>query len=157
MNEQKQEDLTTNHRYSPHELTQEILPELTVQLPTALCQHLPIVPFLPLHKSAIEKMLRLKLKMLGKHLYTKHGIELTYAPEVVRFLVKQVMLKQDENQQAVNIDKTIKPLYFIVEQTVAGQADNINRPNQLFLQLNETGQLLRCDWLLMNSVRHHSP
>lgn len=86
----------------------------------------------------------------------RHGIELGYAPEVIRYLANDIIKKEEIENKSVDIDKALKQLYFAVEQAILSQADNKNRPNQLFLQLNETGQVLRCDWLTMTTARHHA-
>ena len=137
-----------------HDIIQEIIPEITACLPASLCQHLCIVPFLPLAPSTIEKIIRLKLKQLGKDMQDRYDIELGYAPEVIRFLAKEVQTKQSTSQQDADIKKVLQPLYFTVEQTVLSQAENENRTNQLFLQLNETGQFLRCDFITLESLQH---
>lgn len=155
MSEQKQEGFSETQQYSPHDLMEKIRPELVANLP-ALCQHLHVVPFVPLSKLAIEKIIRLKLKVLGKQLDKRYGIELGYAPEITRYLAHEVLAKQVMDHHVVDMDKALKQLYFSVEQAILSQADNKNRPNQLFLQLNETGQILRCDWLAMTDVRHHT-
>lgn len=138
------------HDYSPQELANEIVAEITNHLPAALCQHVRIIPFLPLTHSAIENIICLKLKALGKLLEFHHEIEFGYAPEVIHFLAN--------DSHAMSIDKTLKMLYFTIEQAIHVQTENPSRPNQLFLQLNETGQLLRCDWLMMTASlrQHHS-
>lgn len=154
MSEQKSHEFSVNQHCSPQELVDEILPEIAAALPQV--SHATVVPFLPLTKSSIEKILHLKLKLLAKQLDSRHGIELSYAPEVIRYCAEEVLLHQEE-QLATDIDKAIKQLYFCVEQAILSQVDNRNRPNQLFLQLNETGQLLRCDWGVLAPLRHHSP
>ena len=143
----KRDNRQAGHHYSPQEIAQEIIPEITTRLPAALCQHLCIVPFLPLTQAIIEKIIRMKLKVLGKEMVARYDIELGYAPEVIRFLAKDVLAKQDTDRHAADIKKALQPLYFSVEQAIASQANNVNRPNQLFLQLNETGQFLRCDYV----------
>lgn len=155
MGEQKQESSHEEEAYSAHELIDLIRPELSAHLPT-LCQHLHVVPFVPLSKAAIEKIIRLKLKVLAKQLDRRYGIELGYAPEITRFLANDILARQVKDHQVVDMDKALKSLYFTVEQAILSQADNKNRPNQLFLQLNENGQLLRCDWLAMTDVRHQT-
>lgn len=146
MNESKQEQRPENPTLSGQQLAETILPDIAEVLPASLYTYLHIIPFLPLDKSAIEKIIRLKLKILGKQLDARYGIELGYAPEVVRFLT---------HQQTVHPDKALKQLYFCVEQVMLSQADHPHRSNQLFLQLNETGQLLRCDWLAATTSRQH--
>lgn len=147
MNEKKHSTRKEGRDPSPHEMIEAIMPDIMSHFPISFCQHLHIVPFLPLNHLAIEKIIRLKLKTLGKQLDTNYGIEFAYAPEIVRFLANDILHKQEEDHQVIDTDTTIKQLYFTVEQAIVSQAENKNRPNQLFLQLNETGQMLRCDWL----------
>ena len=142
----------SNQPHLPQEIAQGIIPEITSCLPPALCQHLCIVPFLPLSQSAIEKIIRRQLKFLGKETQARYGMELGYAPEVIRFLMKDVLAKQQTNHQTADIKKSLQPLYFAVEQTMLNPPDD-NHSNQLFLQLNETGQFLRCDCL---PLRQHA-
>ncbi|OGT36878.1 MAG: hypothetical protein A3F11_08850 [Gammaproteobacteria bacterium RIFCSPHIGHO2_12_FULL_37_14] len=133
--------------YSPQEIIDAVLPELKTQLP-ALHQLVHIIPFLPLNKSAVENIIRVRLKLLGKQLNALYGIELGYAPEVIRYLASEVM-----KQALIDIEQPLKQLYIHVEQTVVSQIDNKNNSNQLFLQLNETGQVLRCEWLHLTTTR----
>lgn len=154
MTDPKRDNRQVGHHYSPQDIAQEIIPEITTRLPAALCQHLCIVPFLPLTQTMIEKIIRLKLKVLGKEMDLRYNIELGYAPEVIRFLAKEVLAKQNSDHHNADIKKALQPLYFSVEQAVLSQANNENRPNQLFLQLNETGQFLRCDYVAFNNLPH---
>lgn len=156
MNEQKQSTKKIGCDLTSAELIDAILPELSAKLSPHFCQHLHIVPFLPLSKIAVEKIVRLKLKVLGKQLDSRYKIELGYAPEVVSFLAKEALVKYDTHHHMIETDAAIKQLYFTVEQAIVSQADNKNRSNQLFLQLNETGQILRCDWLALTAVRQHA-
>lgn len=153
MNEQRQTAPDQELRYSPQELVDGLMPIITPFLPESICQHLHVAPFLPLDKFAIEKIIHLKLKMLDRQLEIRHAVELTYAHEVVRHLAREVLGKQDPDEGPIDIDKTLRQLYFVIEHAIFSQAENPNRPNQLILQLNETGQLLRCDWLA--SARTH--
>lgn len=156
LNEAKPAAFHPTHEFSPQELTNEILPIINEVLPSAFCQYLHIVPFLPLNKMAIEKIVRLKIKMLSKMLDIKYGVELSYAPEVIRYLVNDVVKKQGKQGHLLDLDKSLKQLYFVVEQSIMSQADNKTRPHQLFLQLNETGQILKCEWSMMTDIRHHA-
>ena len=132
---------------SPQEMVDELMPELSSQLPT-LCQYVHIVPFLPLNHSAVENIIRVRLKTLGKQLNAQYGIELGYAPEVIRYLAHEAM-----KQSTLGIKKSLEQLYIHVEQTVFNRHENKNHANQLFLQLNETGQVLRCEWLSLSSIK----
>lgn len=153
MHEQRQTSASQELRYSPQELVDGLMPIITPFLPESISQHLHVAPFLPLDKSAIEKIIHLKLKILDRQLEVRHGIELTYAHEVVRHLAREVIGKHDPDENPIDIDKTLRQLYFVIEHAIFSQAENPDRPTQLILQLNETGQLLRCDWLA--SARSH--
>lgn len=146
MNEQQRESFSSHH-YSPEEISEEIVTEISSFLPKSLCQYLHVIPFLPLTMDALEKMVRLKIKLLGKMLDTRYGIELGCAPEVIRYLCHEIRRKEEFDNKATDKDKALKQLYFVVEQAILNQPDNKLRSHQLFLQLNETGQILRCDWL----------
>lgn len=156
MSDQKQDTPRDTHHHSAQEIIEKIMPDITETFSLSLCQHLHLVPFLPLNKTAIEKIMRLKLKILGKQLNDRYGIDLGYAPEVIRYLTSEVLAKKESDNQTINPDKALKQLYFCVEQAILNQADSNNRSNQLFLQLNETGHLLRCDWLAQAAVRQHT-
>lgn len=156
MNNPQQKNPSSHQHYSPREIVQEITPEIMMEVPPALRNHLQIVPFFPLDKSAIEKIIWVKLKVLGKQLDARYEIELSYAPEVIRYLAQEVLLRQDKDTHVIDIDNILKQqLYFCIERTLLKETTNKNRPNQLFLQLNETGQLLHCDWI-MTTVRQHA-
>jgi len=123
----------------PHELAQEITPSLTERLPPLLCKYTHVVPFMPLNKVAAESVIKLKMNSLSLQLKSRYKIELNCAAEVTQHLAREAI--------TVSMDKALKQMYFIVEQAVLNQIDNPNRSNQLYLQLNETGRLLRCDWV----------
>lgn len=127
---------------SPQEILHGILPEISSKLST-LIPYIHIIPFLPLSKSAIENIVRIKFKVFGKQLNFQHGIELGYAPEVIRFLANEII----KDSEVGDFQKTLRPIYSRIYQTINHQQDNKHRANQLFLQLTETGQALRCEWL----------
>lgn len=131
---------------SPQTLIDAITPELAAHLPTTFYLHIPVIPFLSLNAAAIEKILRIKLIELNQQLHELHGIELHHAPEVIRYLANEVLNRQETIAHVLDINKTLKHLYFCVEQSILHHPEN-KQSQQLFLQLNETGKLLRCDWL----------
>jgi ATP-dependent Clp protease ATP-binding subunit ClpA len=138
MSEQQREH-QASASLSPHEFAQEILPTLTERLPPLLCKHVHVVPFVPLHTTAAENIIKVKIRSLARQLESRYKIELNCAPEITLHLAREAL--------ASSMDKALKQLYFAVEQAVLHQIDNPNRANQLYLQLNETGRLLRCDWI----------
>ena len=153
LNQQTENKPAPNSVYSQQELVEHLLTELMPRLPATLLRDLHIIPFLPHNKEAIEKIIRLKLKIIGKDLHTRYGIDLGYAPEVIRFLTREI-LKQDHHA-IVTMDKTLKSLYFSIEHVITNQKDK-QHTNQLFLQLNEMGQALRVEWLNVATMRHHA-
>lgn len=148
--QQKQATHDGHCQLTAHEIAQELQQALVTSLPAALCQRAHIIPFIPLTQSVVDQIIRLKLKLLGKQLDSRFGIDLGYAPEIIRFLADEALSKEKSG----NIDSAIKQLYLSIEQTILEQEHNPHRPNQLFLQLNETGQVLRCHWLTGTAREH---
>lgn len=135
---------------SPHELCEEVLPLLENYFSANLLRHLNIIPFVPLDYAASEKIIRMKLKILGKQLDAHFGIELSYATEIIRFLVHQVLWRRETTTP---IDKLLEQhLYACVAHELVAFADDKNRPKRLLLQLNETGQLLHCEFVAANDA-----
>lgn len=146
-------DSSTNEQityHAPDELSAIIKQELVSTILNPFLNHVEVVPFFPLDRTAIEQIIRDKLKALGKLLEAQYGVELTYAHEVLRYLANQVLLSDKEH--AVTVEKPLKDLHFVTQQAILNQADMRSRSTQLFLQLNETGQLLRCDWLTIKQA-----
>ncbi len=156
MNEQRSSVLPSYPDLSPHECVDEILPEIMQSLPEALCQQFTIIPFLFLNSVAIKKIIDQKMNLLSKMLHAEQGIEFSYALEVIHYLTDQVLLMQQVKQTSVDIDKCLQSVYGSIEQALLHQAEMKQKPNQLFLQLDERGQSLRCDWLMATTLRHHA-
>lgn len=154
MREKNSNVFSSYKQFSPLELAAEIAPEITSYLPTSLCNQLQIVPFLPLSASSIEQIIHLKLKILVKQLDMRYGVELGYAPEIIHFLANDVITKQEREKHSIDIDKALHQLYFCIEQAIVGQHSDNQKSKQLFLQLNETGQLLKCEWIVRAPMRH---
>lgn len=146
MNEQHQPISTPQE--SPDVIATTVMTALTEHLPKTFCQYVNCIPFLPLNRAGVEKIVRMKLKELGLSLQTRYGVELGYAPEVIRYLSTDILQSE--------CDKSLRQLYFVVEQAALNHSDNKHRSNQLFLQLNETGQVLRCDWLAASAIKQHA-
>lgn len=147
MSEPKESSQYKSSQYSQQELVSKLLPEISEFLPASILQHVAIAPFVQLNKPALEKIMRLKLKELNQRLKSRFGVELGYAPEVIRHLTNMVLHKRQTDPAAGNPDTALRQLYTCVEQAVLNSAANKHQSNQLILQLNETGQLLRCDWV----------
>ncbi len=151
MSEQTQKPRAQSPTHTTQAIIEKLTPDIADRFPTALIAHLEIIPFLPLSKSAIEKMIRHKLKTLGDELSSRHQVELGYAPEVIRYLTAEMLAKSEWGQDHLNPDIALKQLYFCIDQALLLLADKKNPSNQLFLQLNETGNALRSDWLTITA------
>lgn len=116
--------------------------QLTQLMTTKLsfCNNLKIIPFTPLTRTALEKIIFKKLHALIQQLKTQYDIELGYAPEIIRYLTDTAFMSQKKETGEVDVDKTFNGVYQSIEKVL------LNRilPKALFLQLNETGQRLRC-------------
>jgi ATP-dependent Clp protease ATP-binding subunit ClpA len=147
LNEQAQETTTPHHQanLSPQELSEEMMPALETYFSMNLLRQLNIIPFALLDYAGIEKIVRVKLKALSRQLETQFSIELTYSPEVIRFLVQETLWRGETTRP---IDKTLEHhLYSCVAHELLAHMDDKNRPKRLQLQLNDAGQLLRCEFL----------
>jgi ATP-dependent Clp protease ATP-binding subunit ClpA len=130
---------------SPQELCEEMMPALETYFSSKLLRQLNIVPFSLLDYTPIEKIIRLKLKALAKQLDGSYGIELAYSPEVVRFLVQETLWRGETTRP---IDKTLEQhLYSCVAHELLSHSEDKTKPKRLQLQLNDAGQLLRCEFV----------
>lgn len=133
---------------SADDLLENILPALQSRVPERLLKLTTLIPFIPLSRQAYDKLIRHKVTQLSKQLENRYGTLLTAAPEVFRFLVEQAAMSQHED----SLEKILKPLYACVEQALLAKPANLGNSGQLFLQLHETGQLLRCEWIGSSSL-----
>ncbi|MBV9575278.1 MAG: ATP-dependent Clp protease ATP-binding subunit, partial [Gammaproteobacteria bacterium] len=145
---EKKQYTTTNPSHSSQELVHDIKMEIS-EMPIAfIADYAKIVPFTPPHQATTEKIIRAKLKQLANTLTLRYTVDFVYAPEIVRYLVNLVSRKQALTHQTTDIHLVFKQLYCTVEQALLAQVENQHNPHvQLLLQLNETGELLHCDWV----------
>lgn len=148
MSEYKPSPSSLKSLITPQELIQTAFCSVENSLPPPLLSQMQIIPFVPLNQSAIEPIVRQKLNTLTIQLSTQFQIELSYAPEIIHYLVNMVLNNKAHDTNAPDTDKALSSLYVIIEQTISYQSENKHKPRRLFLQLNETGQLLKCDWIL---------
>lgn len=146
LNEHPHDNDSQGHsNLSTQELCEELIPTLEGYFSSTLLQHINIVPFLPLCYSALEKTVRLKVKILAKRLETNFGIELNYAPEIVKFLAHEALWRKPQSK---TLEKLLEQhLYSAVANEILAHAEDKNRPKRLALQLNDEGQLLRCEFV----------
>lgn len=148
MNEKQQRRQPHKLQNTPEAIATKIAIVLAEMLPKSFCRYVNCIPFLPLQRATIEKIMQMKLQSLRISLHSRYGIEFNYAPEVIRYLSNEILHS--------DCDQPLRQLYFVVEQATVNLADNKHRSNQLFLQLNETGQVLKCDWLASRTVKQHT-
>ncbi|MDR3490576.1 MAG: AAA family ATPase [Gammaproteobacteria bacterium] len=145
LNEQKHEPTHQHQHLSPQELCEEMMPTLEEFFSQKLLRHMNIVPFSLLDYSSLEKLVRLKLNNFANILDKNFGLELSYAPEVIRFLVQETLWRGSSTRP---IDKILEQhLYSAVAHELVAHGEEINRPKRLLLQLNDAGQLLRCEFV----------
>jgi ATP-dependent Clp protease ATP-binding subunit ClpA len=133
----------------PHLSTQEIADELMTNLEEKFSRELltefTLVPFLPLDYTALEKIIRIKIRNLAKNLDANFNIELNFAPEVIKFLSHEALWRKPAQKP---LEKILENhLYRAVANEILAHAEDKNRPQRLLLQLNESGQLLRCEFI----------
>lgn len=128
---------------SHHEMCEELLPILESHFPASLLQQLNIIPFSVLDVTALEHIMDCKMKALVKKLYSQFKIELHYASDVIRFLAHEALWRKPQSQSLDNIVE--QSVYSVIAVEVLNHAENKHRPRRLFLQLNEKGNLLRCE------------
>ncbi len=145
LNEQRNEPVHHPQQLSPQEMCEEMLPALETSFSPSLLHQFNIVPFALLEYSGLEKIIRLKLKNFAAQLHSQYGIELSYAPEIIRFLVQESLWRGALKK---SIEKVLQQhLYSCVANELVNFTDEKNRPKRLLLQLNDSGQLLRCEFM----------
>lgn len=135
----------TSHSFShltPQEISEDMTQNLSHYFSADLMRELHVVPFMTLDYQSIEKIVRLKLNALGKRLQAEFGIELSYTPEIIRFLVQEVLWRKENKSMKKLLEQH---LYTCVAHEVLSHVDDKNRPRQFTLQLNANGQLLKCE------------
>ncbi len=130
--------------WSTQQLCDEIMPELEARF-AAILQYIQLIPFMPLEYGALEKIVRLKIKTLAKQLDLKFGIKLDFAPEVVKFLAHEIFWHKSQNK---SLNQMLEQhLYGAVAHEILSHAENKNHFKHLLLQLNDSGQMLKCEFI----------
>lgn len=135
---------------SSHELADEILPDISKELPQFV-DHATLIPFMPHNVDSLKSIFQYRLKRLGQQLEEKYRVPLGFAPEIIRYLSQQTLRDKDK----FNIKQALKELYHCLEQAVLS-LDEKNKPEQWFLKLNELGTALRCEGLRSDLTRQHT-
>ena len=136
------DNTTHTQAHTLQELSEEIRPTLEANFGQSLLTHFNVIPFALLDYATLEKILRLQLKSLSHHLDKHYAIELTYAPEVLRFLVQETL------RRACSIDMIqAQALYPCIAHELISHTTDKNRRKRLLLQLNDAGQVLRSEFV----------
>lgn len=138
----------------PDELCDMLLPDLIKHFPQKFLQKFNIIPFVSLDTLALENIIRLKIKRLARHLLGSFNIELSYPPEVIQFLAHEAVLRKGS---AKSLDKLLEHhLYSLVTHEILLHAEDKNRSKRLLIQLNDSGHLLRCEFIAVNEAALYS-
>jgi len=135
---------------SQHELREHILPALQLYFASDILRHSHIIPFMPLEQTSLEKIIKLKIHALAKSLEENFEVELSYAPEVIKFLAHEAV-KQNENAHAL-VKLFEQHVYTSIASEILLRIDDKNKSKRLALLLNESGQILRCEFMTTNEA-----
>lgn len=136
--------------HSSQELCDELMSRLIEHFPGNLLQKFNIIPFAPLSYSAFEKITRSKIKILARRLHNSFGIELNFAPEVIKFLAHEALWRKANIK---SLDKLLEQhLYSTVTHEILLHAEDRDRSKRLLIQLDDSGQLLRCEFMTSNEA-----
>jgi DNA polymerase III delta prime subunit len=101
--------------------------------------HFTLIPFVPPSTETLEKIIEGKLNHFIQALAKHYVRSITYAKEIITYLAQQSAL------HAQSPEHLLRQLYFQIENTLAEQ-HTAHKHQDLFLQLDERGKMLRCDW-----------
>ncbi len=145
LNESNHTTETYSH-LTQQDIHDQILPCLT-GFPHEILRYLHVVPFVPLDQSSMEKIVKLKINSLAKSLEEEFNILFTYAPEVIQFLAHET-LKQNDNAEPLT--KLLEQhIHASIANEILTSIDDKHRPKRLVMLLNESGQMLRCEFMNM--------
>ena len=150
LNEPTHSGSEQQYNYSPSEIREKLFPKLTKYFPEEMLHLVNIIPFMPLDYSPMEKIIRIKLKALTLQLQKNFGIELTLAPEVIKFVTQETLWRKPISS---SIDNALEHLlYSCIAHEIMLRADDKNRSKRLLVQLNSTGETLRCEFILSHET-----
>lgn len=133
------------HSFSPDEICSEMMPLLEKLFMKEILNVSHIMPFIALDFTALEKIIRIKIKLFIKEINKRFGIEMSYANEIVKFLAHEAYWKKSNK----TLDNLLEQhLYSCVAQELISNNSMKNRSKRVVLQLNESGQLLKCDFVM---------
>jgi type VI secretion system protein VasG len=131
---------------SPSEIEAEISPALAARFPAEVLRHVTTVPFLPLDYNLYEKILRIELKNLVHQVDIEFNIDLQYTAEVLKFLTHEAL----SNRQGKSLDSVLTKhvCALIAHEIVSRHLSGDEQIERLILQLDDTGQSLRCETIM---------
>ena len=129
---------TEDERPTPDQLREVIHTELVNHFQAALLARMKVIPFFPLRKEAMSGIVKLKLGQIGKRLRDAHGMEFTYAPDVVDRIT----------ERCTQIDTGARNIDFIIDRTVLPEVSKAmlakmteeKMPAKLTLGMDEGGK-----------------
>lgn len=141
---------TVLQHFSWQELNDSAVPVLQEKLPHGLLQTAQLVPFLPLDYTAIEKMIHRCIKDFAQTLRAQYGIELQCAAEAIVFLTRKVLLGKAGVSQ---LHKLLEHYFYTqIAARLIQHQDHPAAGSRLFVQLNETGEMLYCDFVAADGI-----
>ncbi|HLB57190.1 MAG TPA: AAA family ATPase [Gammaproteobacteria bacterium] len=150
LNTHTQDTLSSQQYLSPQEMCDQWMPLISAQFSSELLSHVNLIPFVPLDYSAFEKIMRLKLKLLAKHLSIQFNVELDYAPEIIKFLAHEAVWHCANNKSLSSL--LDEHLYSCVSHAILTRRSDKNKFRRVSLQLNDNGQLLRCEFIASSEM-----
>ncbi|OGT55293.1 MAG: hypothetical protein A3F43_03495 [Gammaproteobacteria bacterium RIFCSPHIGHO2_12_FULL_42_10] len=134
-----------------NQITEKMMPDILKVFPSCFCREVDVIPFFSLDQDAISKVIRKKLTYLDEMLRAQYEVTLSFAPMVVRFLSQQMAIKHVFDYQYTHPERIFSQIYTAIEQALLTKPpkENAEKPQQLFLQIQEGGRGLQCDWLVI--------
>jgi ATP-dependent Clp protease ATP-binding subunit ClpA len=129
---------------SMDELYEKFQPQLSEFISPAVLPQIDVIALQSLDYSAIEKIVRGKIKNLTLWLDKNYHIELSCATEVVKHLAQECYWRRENAKPMAKILK--QELYSCITHEILAHADDKDRGKRLIIQLNESGNLLRCEF-----------
>jgi type VI secretion system protein VasG len=114
-----------------------IRPVLSKHFKPALLARMTIVPYAPIGPEVMQEIVRLKLAALGRRLDAAHGIETTFAPDLVELLAARCT---EGETGARNVDQTLRSSLMpeLARELLGRMATGI-LPGKLDVKLGDTG------------------
>jgi ATP-dependent Clp protease ATP-binding subunit ClpA len=133
------------------ELKKIIFSALTAHFSKEFLQHTAIIPFMPLERSALEKIIRTQLHALTERLNTHFDVELSIAPEITTFLLNEISHRQNN---AASIQTFIEHhIHSAITHKILSPLNEKQRAKRLVLRLNDTGKIVQCEFFTTQGIK----